>query len=199
MPPMGMAPAGPIEGSILTVRRSADLPASGTLTLHAGRIGAWQKPDYRKAEMTTHRGPTIRTVSSGPAKVAKQAGLADRVSDAIMNLISSVPSSSETNSTTPGARAKLLARNTAMTSAGISGGAAPARCHRERGCTVSRAPGHFADDAQSGVKDWCQRWGTHLWQGNRPICPCGGGRRRRSVRLLRHQEGRRNSYRIVQQ
>lgn len=76
--------------------------------------------------MTTHRVPTIRAVSSGPAKVAKHAGLADRVSDAIMNLISSVPSSSETNSTTPDARAKLLARNAAMTSAGISGGAAMA-------------------------------------------------------------------------
>ena len=41
-----------------------------------------------------------------------------------MNLISAVPSSSETNSATPDARAKLLARNAARTSASISGGAA---------------------------------------------------------------------------
>jgi len=66
----------------------------------------------------------IRAGSSGLAKVANQAGIADRVSDAIMNLISAVPSSSETNCATPDARAKLLARNAARTSASISGGAA---------------------------------------------------------------------------
>ena len=66
----------------------------------------------------------IRAGSSGLAKVANPAGIADRVSEAIMNLISAVPSSSETNSATPDARAKLLARNAARTSASISGGAA---------------------------------------------------------------------------
>jgi len=76
--------------------------------------------------MATGQCPIIRVGSSGVAKVAKHAGIADRVSDAIMNLISAVPSSSETNSTTPGDRAKLLARNAARTSAGISGGSAMA-------------------------------------------------------------------------
>lgn len=73
--------------------------------------------------MTTNRA-LIRAGSSGLAKVATRAGLADRASDAIMNLISAVPSSSETKGPTPDARAKLLARNAARTSAGISGGAA---------------------------------------------------------------------------
>jgi len=53
-------------------------------------------------------------------------GIADRVSDAIMHLISAVPVSTETNSGTPEARAKLLARNAARLSASISGGAAMA-------------------------------------------------------------------------
>ena len=73
--------------------------------------------------MTTNRA-VIRTGSSALAKVATRAGLADRASDAIMNLISSVPSSSEINCSTPDARAKLLARNAARVSASISGGAA---------------------------------------------------------------------------
>jgi len=76
--------------------------------------------------MATGQCPIIRVGSSGVAKVAKHAGIADRVSDAIMNLISAVPSSFETNSATPGDRAKLLARNAARTSAGISGGSAMA-------------------------------------------------------------------------
>lgn len=76
--------------------------------------------------MATGQCPIIRVGSSGVAKVAKHAGIADRVSDAIMNLISAVPPSSETNSATPGDRAKLLARNAARTSAGISGGSAMA-------------------------------------------------------------------------
>ena len=76
--------------------------------------------------MATGQCPIIRVGSSGVAKVAKHAGIADRVSDAIMSLISTVPSSSETNSATPGDRAKLLARNAARTSAGISGGSAMA-------------------------------------------------------------------------
>src|ERR1035437_4953221 len=76
--------------------------------------------------MATGQCPIIRVGSSGVAKVAKHAGIADRVSDAIMNLISAVPSSSETNSATPGDRVKLLARNAARTSAGISGGSAMA-------------------------------------------------------------------------
>jgi hypothetical protein len=58
------------------------------------------------------------------ANVANHAGIADRVSDAIMNLLSAVPSSSETGSSAPATQAKLLARNAARTSAGISGGAA---------------------------------------------------------------------------
>lgn len=75
--------------------------------------------------MTTNRG-VIRNGSSALAKIATRAGLADRASDAIMNLISAVPASSETNSFTPDARAKLLARNAARLSASISGGAAMA-------------------------------------------------------------------------
>ena len=73
--------------------------------------------------MTTNKA-LIRAGSSGLAKVANQMGIADRVSDAIMNLISAVPSSAEANSSTPEARAKSLARNAARTSASISGGAA---------------------------------------------------------------------------
>jgi hypothetical protein len=58
--------------------------------------------------------------------IEPEAGIADRVSDAIMNLISAVPVSSETNNATPDARAKLLARKAARVSASISGGAAMA-------------------------------------------------------------------------
>ena len=76
--------------------------------------------------MTTNRVPTIRAGSSAPAIVANHTGVADRVSDAIMNLISSVPFSTEINSSNPDARAKLLARNAARVSASISGGAAMA-------------------------------------------------------------------------
>jgi hypothetical protein len=76
--------------------------------------------------MTTNRVPTIRAGSSAPAIVANHTGVADRVSDAIMNLISAVPFSTEINSSTPDARAKLLARNAARVSASISGGAAMA-------------------------------------------------------------------------
>ncbi len=53
-----------------------------------------------------------------------QAGFRDRMTDTILNLISKVPPSSEIYSSTPDARARLLARNAARTSAGISGGAA---------------------------------------------------------------------------
>src|SRR5665647_708735 len=76
--------------------------------------------------MTTARRPGIRAGSSSLATIANRTGLADRASDAIMNLISAVPASSETNSSTPDARAKLLARNAARLSASISGGAAMA-------------------------------------------------------------------------
>ena len=75
--------------------------------------------------MTSNRA-LIRTGSSALAKFTKRDGLADRASDAIMNLISAVPSSAEINSATPHARAKLLARNAARVSASISGGAAMA-------------------------------------------------------------------------
>ena len=75
--------------------------------------------------MTTNRA-LIRTGSAALAKFTHRAGLADRASDAIMTLISAVPSSSEINSATPHARAKLLARNAARLSASISGGAAMA-------------------------------------------------------------------------
>ena len=53
-----------------------------------------------------------------------QAGFADRLTDTILNLISKVPSSSESISSTPDSRARQLARSAARTSAGISGGAA---------------------------------------------------------------------------
>ncbi len=62
----------------------------------------------------------------GSGTLTHRAGLADRASDAIMNLISAVPTSSEANSATPDARAKLLARNAARVCASISGGAAMA-------------------------------------------------------------------------
>jgi hypothetical protein len=75
--------------------------------------------------MTANRAIT-RTGGSALAKFTKRNGLADRASDAIMNLISAVPSSAEVNSATPDARAKHLARNAARVSAGISGGAAMA-------------------------------------------------------------------------
>lgn len=74
--------------------------------------------------MATGRRPAIRAGSSGLAKVAHHVGIGDRMTDALLNLISAVPSSSENTSTTPGVRAKLLTRNAARTSAGISGAAA---------------------------------------------------------------------------
>lgn len=76
--------------------------------------------------MTNNHRPPIRAGQSGLAKVDSHVSLADRVSDAIMNLISAVPSSTEVNSATPDARARLLARNAARVSASISGGAAMA-------------------------------------------------------------------------
>jgi hypothetical protein len=75
--------------------------------------------------MTSSKG-AIRTDSSVQANIATRAGLADRASDAILNVISAVPTSSETNSATPEARARLLALNAARLSASISGGAAMA-------------------------------------------------------------------------
>ena len=75
--------------------------------------------------MTTNRALTS-IGSFAVAKFTNRAGLADRASDAIMNLISAVPSSAEISSATPHARAKLLARNAARLSASISGGAAMA-------------------------------------------------------------------------
>jgi hypothetical protein len=75
--------------------------------------------------MTPNRA-LIRTGNSALTKVATRRGLADRASDAIMNLISAVPSSTEASSATPDVRAKLLARNAARVSASISGGAAMA-------------------------------------------------------------------------
>jgi len=73
--------------------------------------------------MTTNWG-VARTNRSALAKIATLDSLADRASEAIMNLISSVPGSSEDSSATPDMRAKLLARNAARASASISGGAA---------------------------------------------------------------------------
>jgi hypothetical protein len=61
---------------------------------------------------------------SGLAKLAVQSGLSNRVTEAILKLISVVPKSSEHESSTPDVRARLLARTAARTSAGISGGAA---------------------------------------------------------------------------
>lgn len=78
----------------------------------------------KEVQMATGRRPAIRAGNSGLAKVASHVGIGDRMTDAIMNLISTVPSSSESTSTTPDARAKLLTRNAARASAGISGGAA---------------------------------------------------------------------------
>ena len=51
-------------------------------------------------------------------------GLSSRVTEVILKLISTVPKSSEHESSTPDVRARLLARTAARTSAGISGSAA---------------------------------------------------------------------------
>jgi hypothetical protein len=61
---------------------------------------------------------------SGLAKLAGHSGLGNRVTEAILKLISTVPKSSEHESITPEIRARLLARTAARASAGISGGAA---------------------------------------------------------------------------
>jgi hypothetical protein len=61
---------------------------------------------------------------SGLAKLATQTGVSNRVTEAILKLVASVPKSNEHESSTPDARARALARIAARTSAGISGGAA---------------------------------------------------------------------------
>lgn len=99
--------------------------ASGTLAQHDGSACVDRKVHVQKVQMTT-KGALIRTGTTALAKVTTRAGLADRASNAIMALISAVPSSSEINSATPHARAKLLGRNAARVSASISGGAAMA-------------------------------------------------------------------------
>jgi len=76
-----------------------------------GAIAVERKLHLHKLHMTSNRA-LVRT------------GIADRASDAIMNLVSAVPSSAETGSSTAEARARALARNAAKTCAGISGGAA---------------------------------------------------------------------------
>jgi hypothetical protein len=55
---------------------------------------------------------------------AMHTGLSSRVTEVILKLISTVPKSSEHESSTPDVRARLLARTAARTSAGISGSAA---------------------------------------------------------------------------
>jgi hypothetical protein len=50
--------------------------------------------------------------------------MSSRMTEAILKLLSTVPKSSEHESSSPDARARLLARTAARTSAGISGGAA---------------------------------------------------------------------------
>lgn len=74
--------------------------------------------------MTKIQQPTIRSGITRLSVDEKQSGFGDRVTDTIMNLISQVPTSSEISNSTPGTRARQLARNAARTSAGISGGAA---------------------------------------------------------------------------
>jgi len=74
--------------------------------------------------MAISRQPAIRTGGTDLTVAEKQLGFGDRMTDTILKLISTVPSSSEATSSTPDARAKELARNAARTSAGISGGAA---------------------------------------------------------------------------
>ncbi len=61
---------------------------------------------------------------SGMAKLAAQTGMSNRVAEAILKLVATVPKSNEHESSTPNARAHALARAAARTSAGISGGAA---------------------------------------------------------------------------
>lgn len=61
---------------------------------------------------------------SGKPKLAAQAGLSARVTEALLELISAVPKSNEHESSTPKAKARTLARAAARTSAAISGGAA---------------------------------------------------------------------------
>ena len=55
---------------------------------------------------------------------AGQTGLSTQVTETILKLVTSVPTSGEQESSTPDARARVLARAAARTSAGISGGAA---------------------------------------------------------------------------
>ena len=55
---------------------------------------------------------------------AGQTGLSTQVTESILKLVTSVPTSGEQESSTPDARARVLARAAARTSAGISGGAA---------------------------------------------------------------------------
>ena len=61
---------------------------------------------------------------SGLANLASQTGVSNRVTEAILKLVASVPKSREHQSSSPEARARALARIAARTSAGISGGAA---------------------------------------------------------------------------
>lgn len=74
--------------------------------------------------MAISRQPAVRTGSTSLIVEERPVGFGDRMTDTIMKLISTVPSSSEAASSTPDARARQLAKNAAKTSAGISGGAA---------------------------------------------------------------------------
>jgi hypothetical protein len=95
-----------MKDHILTRQACGKLPASGTLKHHTERIGVERAIYFYRVQMTTNRA-VIRTGSSALAKVATGTGLADRASDAIMNLISAVPSSA----LKPAVRLQTLARN----------------------------------------------------------------------------------------
>ena len=55
---------------------------------------------------------------------AGQTGLSTQVTESILKLVTSMPTSDEQECSTPDVRARVLARAAARTSAGISGGAA---------------------------------------------------------------------------
>lgn len=75
--------------------------------------------------MTTQRAPVVLSLPSRALiERAADTGLGQRITDAVMKVISQVPSSSERRRDDPAVRARVLARQAARATAGISGSAA---------------------------------------------------------------------------
>ena len=64
--------------------------------------------------------------SPAPAAESEHSGLGSRISDAILSIVATVPTSTEPFSNNPEAQARILAESAARTAAGISGAAAMA-------------------------------------------------------------------------